>query len=306
MTNSPLDAYSERFKTTPEALSEHLKNQAFKHVAGTLTHNEYLKFLQLADRYALNPLAGEIFVQGQAPDALYPVVNTDVWIRLINQHPQFDGLSCTMSECSTVTPGGLSCPEWIECVMYRKDRNQPITVRTYFDEAYPTFKEEPTKDSLKRLWAWQTQPKRMLRERATIQAAITAFGCSDLFDSEEIKWCPESELNTHDESDPLPQETGPSEKMTAMGRKLIERAERAGGAFQLARAYAEQHFSGGELDYLLSTLRAAEHTWSLQHPDPLSPQKRLSDRRIVNNMATTYLTAAQNKLKGLPLEGAAS
>lgn len=304
MMKSPLETYSERFNTTTEVLSESLRTLTFKDVAGPHSTTDYLKVLEIADRYALNPLLGDIYVQGQAPDALYPVVSTNHWIRLINQHPAFDGLTYTASEISTMTPGGLSCPEWIECVIYRKDRNQPVTVRTYFDEAYPYILEEQTKDSPKRLWAWKNRPKRMLRERATIQAAIIAFGCSELFDPEEIKWCPQAELDPTTEPEPKESESGPSEKIRAIGQKLIERAQLAGGAFELAKAYAEQHFRQADLDYLLSTLMAAENQWAIQHPNAISSPKRSSERRIVNNMATAYLTAAQNKLKGLTQEGA--
>ncbi len=30
----------------------------------------------------------------------------------------------------------VDCPEWIECVIYRKDRSRPIRIKEFIDEVY--------------------------------------------------------------------------------------------------------------------------------------------------------------------------
>jgi len=53
---------------------------------------------------------------------------------------------------------------WIECAIYRADRDGPITVREYYVEA--------RRESI----AWQKMPRRMLRNRAFQQCAKMALG----------------------------------------------------------------------------------------------------------------------------------
>jgi len=101
----------------------------------------------------------------------------------MNEHPAFNGMEFVYST-EMLQPKGTSamCHEWIECVIYRKDRAQPITAREYLDECY----REPFAGSKKK-GPWQSHPKRMLRHKAMIQAARMAFAFAGIYDDDEAK-----------------------------------------------------------------------------------------------------------------------
>ena len=85
-----------------------------------------------------------------------------------------DGFEFRQPE-ETTNCNGHKCPEWIECLIYRKDRSHPVVVREYIDEC--------SRDK----GPWQTHPKRMLRHKAFIQAARMAFGFSGIYDEDEAE-----------------------------------------------------------------------------------------------------------------------
>ena len=89
------------------------------------------------------------------------VLSLQGWMRMINSHPQFKGLSFNQHECK---PGQL--PEWMECSIYRGDRQVATTIREYMSEVNLMS------------GAWVTHPRRMLRHKCMIQCAKLAFGFS--------------------------------------------------------------------------------------------------------------------------------
>ncbi len=66
-----------------------LKNTAFK--GGNVTDEQFTALLIVANQYGLNPWTKEIYA---FPDkgGIVPVVGVDGWARIINEHPQFDGM----------------------------------------------------------------------------------------------------------------------------------------------------------------------------------------------------------------------
>jgi hypothetical protein len=98
------------------------------------------------------------------------VVALDGWCRIINSHPQFDGMSFKES---AEREDGL--PLWIECSMHRKDRRVATTVREYMCESR-------TEQA-----AWLTHPRRMLRHKAFVQCARLCFGLSGIYDPDEAQ-----------------------------------------------------------------------------------------------------------------------
>jgi len=66
-----------------------LKDTAFK--SGNVTDAQMTALMVVADQYGLNPFTKEIYA---FPDkgGIVPVVGVDGWSRIINEHPQFDGL----------------------------------------------------------------------------------------------------------------------------------------------------------------------------------------------------------------------
>jgi len=63
----------------------------------------------------------------------------------------------------------------ITCIMYRKDREHPTKVTEYMSECKRNT--DP----------WNQWPIRMLRHKATIQAARYAFGFSGIYEADEIE-----------------------------------------------------------------------------------------------------------------------
>ena len=117
-----------------------------------------LTLLRSTQTLGLDPLCEEIgFTQYE--DGQWQVfITIEGCSKLLNQHPQFNGLVFTQAD--TLIDG---VPEWIECAIYRKDREVPTTVREYLMEVRG-------ENSI-----WQKMPRRMLRHRALQQCVRLAI-----------------------------------------------------------------------------------------------------------------------------------
>ena len=166
----------------PQELVQTLKATAFK---GNATDAQFNALMIVATQYNLNPFTKEIYAFPDKQNGIVPVVGVDGWARIINSHPQFDGMEFKYSEETTIPDGSnTKAHEWVECVIYRKDRSHPIVVREYLDEVYrPPFKGKFGEVA----GPWQTHTKRMHRHKATIQAARLAFGFSGIYDEDEAQ-----------------------------------------------------------------------------------------------------------------------
>ncbi len=125
--------------------------------------------LVVANQYGLNPFTGEIFAF-PSKGGIVPVVGVDGWIRIINDHPQCDGIDFkqTEKECT--------------CRIHRKDRKHPVTVTEYFSEC--------RRDTS----PWKSHPRRMLRHKALIQCARIAFGFGGIYDQDEAERIDEKDI----------------------------------------------------------------------------------------------------------------
>jgi phage recombination protein Bet len=131
------------------------------------------RLLLLAERLGLDPLNSEIYATEVSPDSgkkarIVFVVGVDGWSKIINSHPQFDGMKFVES-----APGDDELPLYFECTIFRKDRKVATSIREYMYEAH-TGKG-----------AWLTHPRRMLRHKAMIQCARICFGLSGIYDPDE-------------------------------------------------------------------------------------------------------------------------
>lgn len=145
-----------------------LKATAFK---GQVSDAQMSALLIVAANYGLNPWTKEIYAFPDKNNGIVPVVGVDGWARIINTHPQFDGMDFNDDG------------ESIECVIYRKDRNHPIKAREYMSEC-----KRPTQP-------WQSHPRRMLRHKALIQCARLAFGYVGIYDQDEAERIAEAPIN---------------------------------------------------------------------------------------------------------------
>lgn len=136
-----------------------LKATAFK---GQVTDAQMVALLVVANQYGLNPWTKEVYA---FPDkgGIVPVVGIDGWSRIINSHPQFDGMDFEQD--------AESCT----CIIYRKDRNHPTKVTEWMQECS------------RNTGPWQSHPRRMLRHKAMIQCARLAFGYGGIFDVDEAE-----------------------------------------------------------------------------------------------------------------------
>ena len=144
----------------PQELVQTLKATAFKVNA---TDAQFNALMIVSTQYGLNPFTREIYAFPDKNNGIVPVVGVDGWARIINSHPQFDGMEFTAD--------AESCT----CKIYRKDRNHPTTVTEYLEECKRNTQP------------WNSHPRRMLRHKAMIQAARLAFGFGGIFDEDEAQ-----------------------------------------------------------------------------------------------------------------------
>jgi phage recombination protein Bet len=148
-----------RFAQTLKATIMQGKQVSDEHVAA---------FCLVAKEHGLNPFTKEIFAF-PSNGAIVPVVSVDGWLKLINQHPAFDG----MEFVDVVGDAGKLVS--VTCKMYRKDRRHPTEVTEYMAECLRTTD------------VWKKWPARMLRHKATIQAARYSFGFAGIMEPDEAE-----------------------------------------------------------------------------------------------------------------------
>lgn len=159
---SALAILAERLNVDTEKLIATLKNTVFKGA----TNEEMMVLTVVANAYNLNPLVKEVYAFPAKGGGIVPVVSIDGWLRIINDHPQMDGLETVFVEDGKGEL--LSCT----CIIHRKDREHPTKATEYLTECVRAT--EP----------WKMK-HRMLRHKAIIQCARIAFGFSGIHDEDE-------------------------------------------------------------------------------------------------------------------------
>jgi phage recombination protein Bet len=142
-------------------LIETLKATAFK---GQVSDAQMTALMVVANQFGLNPWTKEIYAFPDKNNGIVPVVGVDGWSRIINSHPQFDGMEFEQD--------AESCT----CIIFRKDRGHPIKVTEWMAEC-----NRPN------VGPWQSHPRRMLRHKAMIQCARLAFGYGGIYDQDEAE-----------------------------------------------------------------------------------------------------------------------
>lgn len=182
--------FAEKYSVDANKLLDTLKSTAFRQRGDQQVSNEQMMaLLVVADQYGLNPFTKEIYAYNDK-GAIVPVVSVDGWLRIINEHPQFDGMEFRYAEDWDKPDRGRDCYDWIECVIYRKDRNRPTVVREYLDETY----QAPRGKDGGYDGPWQTHTKRMLRHKAVIQCGRVAFGFAGVHDDDEARHVVERDM----------------------------------------------------------------------------------------------------------------
>jgi phage recombination protein Bet len=178
----------------PDQMYKTLRATAFK---GDVTTEQMVALCVVANQYGLNPWTKEIYAFPDKRNGIVPVVGVDGWSRLMNSNPAFNGMDFKEADDGS----------WIECTIYRKDREHPITAREWMAEC--------KRDT----GPWQSHPRRMLRHKAMIQCARMAFGLVGIYDPDEaeriIDVTPSAPDLSTDERDQV-------EKMVAEVRDVFE------------------------------------------------------------------------------------
>lgn len=178
-----VERVAQRFGVDANKMLNTLKATAFR-ATTEVTNEQMMALLVVADQYELNPWTKEIYAFPDKKNGIIPVVGLDGWSRIINSNPMFDGMEFIESEEIVSSSEHKDCPAWIECVIYRKDRNHPIKVRERFAECYrPPFKGNygPV------VGPWQTHTSRFLRHKAMVQCSRLAFGFVGIYDPDEAE-----------------------------------------------------------------------------------------------------------------------
>lgn len=177
--------FAERFSVDEKEVFNILKSTAFKQRDGKPPSDEQMTALMIvADQYGLNPFVKEIYAYPDKSNGIVPVVGVDGWSRIMNEHPQMDGIEFRYSE-ETTQHKKKTAHVWIEAIITRKDRSKPIVVREYFDEVVREANFATP---------WDSHPKRMHRHKAEIQCARIAFGFAGIYDEDEAERIAEKDI----------------------------------------------------------------------------------------------------------------
>ena len=184
---------ADRYAVEPSRLLGTLKATAFRQTGNNAveaTNEQMMALLVVADQYGLNPFTRELYAFPDKQRGIVPIVSVDGWIRIINSHPNYDGITFRESEDLVIMDDDTRpCPAWMEVTIYRRDRQHPTILREYLDECYrPAFVGKSKGDgggTYKIAGPWQTHPKRFLRHKTLIQGGRVAFGFAGIYDPDE-------------------------------------------------------------------------------------------------------------------------
>lgn len=150
-----LEAMAARLQVSPAGLKDTLMNTVF---SACRTDAEFIALTIVANTYNLNPLTKEIYAFPKKGGGIQAMVGYDGWIRIMNDHPQFDGIEFdhTLDKNGNIVA--------VEGIIHRKDRSRPTKKIVYLKE----FKKntEP----------WNVSPSHMLDVRCLCHTVRLAFG----------------------------------------------------------------------------------------------------------------------------------
>lgn len=162
------------YEMDPAQFEMMLVRTIFPKKGATATKEEVQALCVVASEYGLNPLTKQIYAFPNKQGGITPIIGVDGWYALMNRQPEMDGLTFEEVEDDNGLPVKTIARLW------RNDRKHPVEVT------------ERYKECVRNSGPWDTQPFRMLRHRAAIQAIRVAFGISAL-DPDDAERIPEYE-----------------------------------------------------------------------------------------------------------------
>jgi phage recombination protein Bet len=161
---SALGLMAERCNVDPAKLHSTLKNTVFKGA----TDDELLALVVTANTYELNPLLKELYAFPKKGGGITPMVGIDGWLKIANRQPNYDGMEVDVY-------GTDKTPTHATCEIFLKDRSHSVKITEYYEECRRNT--DP----------WTQMPRRMLRNKAIIQAIRVAFGIGGIHDEDEAE-----------------------------------------------------------------------------------------------------------------------
>jgi len=161
--------FAGKYGVDPDKLLTTLKATAFQSDK-EISNEQMMSLLIVADQYSLNPFTKEIYAYPDRYKGIVPIVSVDGWVRIINEHPQMDGIEFAAFKDEAGKVVEMTCSIW------RKDRSRPISITEYMEECFRA-----------NAGPWQTHPNRMLRHKTLIQCARVAFGFAGIYDEDEAQ-----------------------------------------------------------------------------------------------------------------------
>src|SRR5690625_1279377 len=246
---------AEKYNIQPDKFFEILTKTAFKQSGdGVITREQMAALLVISHQYDLNPFTREIYAFPHE-GGIVTVIGIDEWAKIVNNHSKSDGIRF---EYGPLMEGrDRQIPTWIEAILYRKDRSEPIVVREYFDECSLSTKP------------WASHPKRMLRHKAFIQAARIGYGFTGVYDPDEAEVIISNVGDTHVTDITA---TSSNDEIINTVKKV---ADRARGNWGRAIEYLNQRYANEDLQIAIAELhRLREKSKSLPVPEE-APQQEI-------------------------------
>lgn len=128
------------------------------------TNSQFRMFVEICKATGLNPFLKEIwFVPGVGV-----IAGRDGYLRVANEHPQFDGMETLVERDEAGIPIKATCKVW------RKDRAHPITCEAYYNE----YRKSSA--------VWTTYKSAMISKVAEVLALKRSFSINGVVTEEEI------------------------------------------------------------------------------------------------------------------------
>lgn len=228
--------FATRFGVDPDKMLDTLKQTAFKQKGEKVVSNEQMMALLIvAEAYNLNPFTKEIYAF-PSEQGIVPIISVDGWIRMINEHPQFESMELKYADEGSDNP-------WIECIIHRKDRSKAIVIREYLEEC------------IRDTAPWQSHPRRMLRHRAIMQCGRVAFGFSGAYDPDEGERIFEAARDVTPPKNMMPQTKEPQRKAARIEDAQLASEAGATEPEKPAATSTDEYISLDQVTFLTDSLK---------------------------------------------------
>ncbi len=177
---SALTLMAGRLSVDPAKMLATLKGTVFQKAS----EEEMLALVVVANEYGLNPFLKELYAFPAKGGGIVPIVSVDGWNKMLNRHPDFDGIEFEFTDDADGHP--VACT----ATVFLKNRSHPVKITEYFVECKRNT--EP----------WNNMPRRMLRNRTLCQAARVAFGFSGVYNDDEAATITVESTVVHSEPPP--------------------------------------------------------------------------------------------------------